>query len=98
MNKLYYVENCGCDDTTCGLVRISDEDFPKFKDFIENLNRNSTYGCMPKIYVYEIDETVIHHWTEDEDKDGKLYLDGEIYAVDRDWYWSKYGDPVIGGT
>ena len=40
MNKLYYVRNVGCDDTTCGLVRISEEDFTKFKSFIENLNRN----------------------------------------------------------
>ena len=35
--KLYYVKNVGCDATTYGLVRISDEDFPKFKSFIENL-------------------------------------------------------------
>ena len=52
--KLYYINNEGCDATTYGLVRISDGDFPKFKSFIENLNKNSTYGCMPKIYIDEV--------------------------------------------
>lgn len=52
--KLYYIANRGCDATTYGLARISDEDFPKFKTFIENLNKNSYYDCMPTIEVYEI--------------------------------------------
>lgn len=53
--QLYFIENEGCDDTTKGVARISDEDFPKFKEIIENLNKNSTYGCMPTIKVYKID-------------------------------------------
>ena len=37
--KLYYIVNSGCDAITRGLARISDEDFPKFKTFIKNLNK-----------------------------------------------------------
>ena len=59
MNKLYFIVNSGCDATTHGIARIADEDFDKFKTFIENLNRNSYYGCMPTIAVYEIDESKI---------------------------------------
>ena len=96
MDKLYYIENCGCDDTTCGLVRISDEDFPKFKSFVENLNRNSTYGCMPKIYLYEIEDCDVVDWDERWHGDwNKLYLDGKVYAVsDRVNSWTL--KPVVG--
>ena len=51
MNKLYFIANSGCDATTHGIARIADEDFDKFKTIIENLNRNSHYGCMPTIAV-----------------------------------------------
>ena len=52
-DNLYFIANEGCDATTCGIAIISDEDFPKFKAIIENLNKNSTYGCMPTISVYK---------------------------------------------
>lgn len=55
--KLYFIENCGCDDTTRGLVRLSEDEFVRFKEIVENLNKNSTYGCMPTIEVYEIEES-----------------------------------------
>ena len=54
MLNLYYIENMGCDDTTHGLARMSDEEFAVFKRVIENLNKNSTYGCMPTIAVYKM--------------------------------------------
>ena len=53
-NNLYFIENQGCDATTYGLVAISDSEFNKFKLFIENLNKNSYYACMPVISVYKI--------------------------------------------
>ena len=53
-NNLYFIENAGCDAVTCGLVSISDEDFEKFESFINNLNKNSYYDCMPVISVYKI--------------------------------------------
>lgn len=102
MEKLYYIENEGCDATTHGLVRISDEDFPKFKSFVENLNKNSTYGCMPRIHVYLVDEDKIHPWTENDDDDelyldddDKLYMDGAVYTIDHDWWLDNWDKPLF---
>ena len=50
-----HLENQGCDATTYGLVDIDDTEFIRFKTFIENLNKNSYYGCMPVISVFRID-------------------------------------------
>lgn len=84
MTSLYYIENEGCDDTTHGLARISDEDFPKFQSIIENLNKNSTYGCMPKIAVYRVEESDMREMDEDEEvgafDDYIFHLDGKRYT------------------
>ena len=82
MASLYYVENAGCDDSTCGLVEIPDEHFPAFKTFIENLNKNSTYGCMPTISVYKIDRSNIRPYDEETDSKSEwLYFEGGIYTL-----------------
>lgn len=81
MSNLYYIENRGCDDETLGLVYISDEDFPKFKEFIENLNKNSTYACQPTISVYKINLDDLRGAT-DEDKDySRMYLGDKVYVL-----------------
>ena len=89
-DNLYFIENQGCDDTTCGVVMVSDEDFPKFQSFIENLNKNSSYPCMPVISVYKIDRSDLKEinynpeaevWDIDYiDKDEVFYLDGKTYT------------------
>ena len=89
-DNLYFIENMGCDATTYGLARISDEDFPKFKSFIENLNKNSHYGCMPTIAVYKIDPSTVREFTHDPnldcwdddyvDRDYTFYLDDKNYT------------------
>jgi len=99
MNNLYFVANRGCDASTYGITTVSDEDFPKFKAFIENLNKNSYYGCMPTISVYKIDwsdlkEAIINpdaeFWDDDYvDKDERFYYDGKIYTFAEkyfNWY------------
>lgn len=88
--NLYFIENQGCDATTYGLARVTDEDFPKFKSFIENLNKNSYYGCMPVINVYRISEDDLKEinynrnaevWDIDYiDKDAVFYLDDKTYT------------------
>ena len=97
--KLYYVKNVGCDATTYGLVRISDGDFPKFKTFIENLNKNSTYGCMPTIHLYEIDYGKIREYTPNSDDyvcdDDILYLDGKVYTLVNKYNWLSKLKQVI---
>lgn len=99
MNNLYFIENQGCDATTYGVARISDEDFPKFKTLIENLNKNSTYGCMPVISVYKINMSDLREftynpnaecWDDDYVDDwGTFYFDDKTYTF-ADKYFSYY--------
>lgn len=83
MYKLYYIRNTGCDDETYGLVRISDEDFPKFKAFVENLNKNSRCGCQPTISVYKIDPAMAVEIREEDveniNPEKRLYLEGKVF-------------------
>lgn len=88
--KLYFVCNNGCDDTTHGLVEVCEEQQEQFFQFIRDLNRNSSYGCMPTISLYEVSwddfkevpqplETDI--WGENyiEPRD-RLYFNGKIFT------------------
>lgn len=85
MDNLYFIINVGCDDETCGLARISDEDFPKIKTIIENLNKNSHYECMPTIRLYRITNPELLEEVTDEESDYRsgrfLYLDGARYIL-----------------
>ena len=88
--NLYFIANSGCDDTTHGLAEVSDADFPKFKAFIENLNKNSYYGCMPTISVYKICAEHLKEinynpkaadWDDDYvDKSDLFYLNDKTYT------------------
>ena len=98
-DNLYFIVNAGCDATTYGLARISDEEFPNFKQTIENLNKNSYYGCMPTISVYNISMDCLKEikynpkadpWDDDYViPENVLYLDDKTYTfVDR--YFTYY--------
>lgn len=93
MNNLYYIRNVGCDDETVGLAQIPDEYFPKFKEIIENLNKNSTYGCMPVIKVYKIDESVIRAANEEDGDWRILYLEDKKYVL-KDNFWNLQSDLI----
>ena len=80
MTNLYYIENVGCDDTK-GLAIIPNEFWNIFQTTIENLNNNSTYGCMPKIAVYKIDENMIREATKDDKEYDIMYLNGNKYVL-----------------
>ena len=84
MGDLYYIENIGCDDTTHGLARMTDDEFALFKNVVENLNKNSTYGCMPVINVYKIPESFIRPACNNDDTDdtyGILYMNDGQYVL-----------------
>ena len=83
MPELYYIENIGCDDITCGLAIISDEMLPLFKSFIDNLNKNSQYSCMPVIEVYKIDESFVRLATENDQPDKILHMTGGDYVLSK---------------
>ena len=92
MLNLYYIENMGCDDTTHGLARMSDEEFAVFKRVIENLNKNSTYGCMPTLAVYKISDSFIRQATDDDSSENILYMaDGKYTLLDSIYTWSRDG-------
>lgn len=89
MTNLYYIENCGCDDTTHGLVELDDEEVSLLTKIFRNLNKNSTYGCMPKIHMYKIPESLIRRPKEGDCREEILYtntgeyvLDGRIEEID----------------
>ena len=81
MTNLYYIENVGCDDTTHGLARMTDDQFVTFKNIIENLNKNSTYGCMPTINVYKIDDSFVRPARETDSGCNILYMDDREYVL-----------------
>ena len=92
MTNLYLIRNCGCDDTTTGLVRMSDEQLEFFKTTIENLNKNSTYGCMPTIEVYRVDENMIREAEDDDSAENVMYLDDCRYVLEDGMRWQIYTD------
>ena len=93
MTNLYYIENQGCDDTTHGLAYMTDEEFAVFKRVVENLNKNSTYGCMPTIEVYRINDSFIEPATHDNSKDEILYMDDSKYVLKK--YPPVYLDSLL---
>ena len=92
MTELYLIRNCGCDDTTTGLVRMSDEQLEFFKTTIENLNKNSTYGGMPTIEVYRVDENMFREAEDDDSSENIMYLDDHKYVLEDGMIWQVYSD------
>lgn len=91
IKKLYYIENVGCDDTTCGLALMNGDEFQTFKRIVEDLNKNSRYGCMPVIYVYKVsmDDFKEIRCDEDTDMDYVYPLNGKTYTF-AESYWSAH--------
>lgn len=81
MPELYYIENIGCDDTTSGLAIIPDKILPLFKSIIDNLNKNSQYGCMPTIEIYKINESFVRLATENDEPYKILHMTGGDYVL-----------------
>lgn len=93
MENLYFIENQGCDATTYGLAVISDEDFPRFKSSIENLNKNSYYSCMPVISVYKINMSDLKEINYNPDAepwdDDYVYQDDVFYLNDKTYTFAE---------
>ena len=84
--ELYYIRNVGCDDETCGLAAISRRSFHYLKNIIQNLNKNSTYGCMPTIEIYRIDDSFIRPATEEDENYKILYTIFGNYVLSKPLY------------
>ena len=90
------IENIGCDDSTFGIAKFSDDGLLEFVKAVRELNRNSTYHCMPKIRLYELkaddlicvgsiqdykDYSVINNENVDTYPNYPLYFDGKCYVL-----------------
>lgn len=51
--KKYNIINIGCDDETEGIFELTEEQAEFLQKVFTELNKNSSYGCMPKIYIKE---------------------------------------------
>lgn len=88
-NNLYFIANEGCDATTYGIAILSDEEFLKFKAIIENLNKNSYYGCMPTVSVYKSNWDKFREIKPDPNKGvwGDDYIEkGDMFYLDDKTY------------
>lgn len=54
--KKYHIKNIGCDDTTEFEIELTDEELKTVIRLFEENNKNSSYGCMPRLYIYEFDK------------------------------------------
>ena len=56
MKKRYVIDNFGCDDYTSAEFIFTEKQAEFLGIVFEALNKHSTYGCMPKIYIDEVKE------------------------------------------
>ena len=49
--KKYEICNLGCDDETTGIFEFTEEQFNFLNSVFTELNKISTYGCMPTIHI-----------------------------------------------
>ena len=60
-SKTYILANHGCDDTTFAVIELTDDELAIVLRVVNELNKHSTYGCMPTIGIYIFDEKVEIH-------------------------------------
>lgn len=80
-NKLFLLENSGCDDETYGLVELNCDEFALLAATINNLNKGSHYACQPTISYYETKWDYFREYTEkDEWGEDKIFFKGKPYT------------------
>lgn len=60
--KKYRIENCGCDDTVCFNIELTEEELKVVIKLFEENNKIADYGCKPRLYIYEYDENKESSW------------------------------------
>lgn len=51
--KKYRIENCGCDDTVCFNIELTDEELKLVIKLFEENNKRASYCCTPHLYDYD---------------------------------------------
>ena len=93
--QLYLIENSGCDATTFGIHELSAQELDTFKQLVEDLNKNSYYGCMPTISIYEISWDELKEVTTvalDYFDENYIYDEDKLYYKNKIFTWKEmYG-------
>lgn len=55
VTEIYIISNIGCDDETYGNFEFTKEQFEFLNSVFTELNKNSSYPCMPTIYIDPIE-------------------------------------------
>lgn len=50
----YLISNIGCDDRTYLIAEFTDVEAEFLKNLFDRINKNSSYGCQPTIYIKKI--------------------------------------------
>lgn len=80
---MYFIQNIGCDDKTSGLLYLTEDEFNFLMAIFYNLNKNSDYRCMPKIYMAKVREDMFV----------PLLTSGEIEAIDSRYvFYDQFGN------
>lgn len=86
--QLYFIENVGCDDVTKGLREMTHEEFKFFCRVIYDLNLNSNYACMPRVFIYEANWNDFVEVSE-QDLAADIYDENYVDFSDRIWMNNK---------
>lgn len=54
--SLYEITNIGCDDETCNTFDLTENEYKFLNMIFTELNKQSYYDCMPKIYIEKKEE------------------------------------------
>lgn len=80
---MYFIQNIGCYDETSGLLHLSEDEFKFLISIFYNLNKNSDYSCMPKIYIAKVQRDMFV----------PLLSSEQINAVDSRYvFYDQYGN------
>ena len=74
--KKYLIDNEGCDDTTRFEIELTDEELKIIMKFIKANNLSSSYGCQPKIKIYE------NYFYENNEPRTGIYVNGNYLEAE----------------
>lgn len=89
MEKLYIINNIGCDARTNSVVKLDEDIFEKIKAIFETINKSSYYDCMPRIYIeeYIVKDKDIDEWCKESLSE---YDDKWDYSCVEECYYKTY--------
>ena len=90
LKKPYLINNIGCDDTTTAIIELTQDEFDFLNNIFQQINKNSSYSCQPKIeFDLEVTFEKIEGYENEDDyreKTGNYIsnietINGNVYLV-----------------